>query len=258
MFAKLLKHEFRATRSMVGLLCLTSLGLGVAGGGAGWYQYSHECTQMMSGLLGMVSMVCALSILFCAAGAIVVLLVHFYKSRFTDQGYLTFTLPVSTQQNLLAGTTNMVLNILLVTVSMVLAFVVMFVLAMCMYPEFWTTLWEEFPLFWDKVMEHLTPEVVGQIFLGILTIILSCLCQLILVMTSMTVGAFIAKKHKVLSAIVVYYLCQILLPLAAFRIMIEATKFVQVVWALNIVNVLAILIGYFLMYFLMSRKLNLP
>lgn len=213
---------------------------------------------MMSGLLGVVCAVCAMSIVLCAAGAMIVLMVQFYRRRFTDQAYLTFTLPVTTHQQLLAGGVNMVLNILLVMVSTVLAFVVMFVLAMCMYSEFWTTLWQEIPYLWERAMEVLTIEIVGQICLGILAVILSCLTQLVLVMTSMTVGAFIAKKHKVVVAIAIFYLSQIILPVVAFRILIEAVTFTQVLWICNIGAAVVILMGYFLMYFITSRKLNLP
>lgn len=80
-------------------------------------------------------------------------------------------------------------------------------------------------------------------------------------MLSVTVGAILAKKFKLLAAVAVYYgisivrsfICGIGIIFTA-----ETTKNMMQVFSLyNVVALVTIVGGYFLMYYLIDRKLNL-
>ena len=110
MFTKLLKHEWRATRGMLGTLCLICLGASLLGGGTMRYLMiasSQDAQQNVIVVLNVLAMVAAMiAVAVVGVAALFLYIGRFYKSRFTDEGYLTFTLPVSTHQNLLASMAN--------------------------------------------------------------------------------------------------------------------------------------------------------
>ncbi len=57
MFAKLLKHEWRATRGMLGILCLIALGASLLGGLTSWYLfYASAHTDVENDALAILSM----------------------------------------------------------------------------------------------------------------------------------------------------------------------------------------------------------
>ena len=71
MFTKLLKYEWRATRGMLGLMCLISLGAALAGGGTLRYlvwageQSTEQNILIMVNVFALVA--CILTIIICGA-----------------------------------------------------------------------------------------------------------------------------------------------------------------------------------------------
>ena len=128
MFTKLLKHEWRATRGTLGILCLVSLGAGLLGGLTMhyliWVDTAREMQHDVIVVLSALAMVAAVIAVGAAGVATLFLLIgRFYKSRFTDEGYLTFTLPVNVHQNLLSSMVNSI-------IGMIIMFVVIFTAVM--------------------------------------------------------------------------------------------------------------------------------
>ena len=99
MFTKLLKQEWRATRGILGLLCLVSLIAAVLGGGSMRFLVGmSQETEEMEGIIVLCAMILACAIIaiaVCCAASVFLMIWRFYRSRFTDEGYLTFTLPVN-------------------------------------------------------------------------------------------------------------------------------------------------------------------
>lgn len=258
MFAKLMKYEFRATRNGMGILCLTALAMGITGGIACRVS-SADVNATVQGLCAICLMVCVLGIAACAIGAMVVLLAQFYRSHFTDQAYLTFTLPVSSHAQLLAGILNMVLNLLLIGLCVAASYGVLFLLFLTERPGFWRVLGERLPELWHLLASPAAKEVLGYTALGCLTALATALSNLLQVMAAMTLGALIARKHKVLMAVVVYYGAQIFLGSLSLRTMISfAETPVGVMWQGTALSLLAAVIAYFLTHYLITKKLNLP
>ena len=90
MFTKLLKHEWRATRGMLGTLCLVCLGASLLGGGTMRYLMiasSQNTQQNVIVILNVLAMVAAMiAVAVVGVAALFLYIGRFYKSRFTDEG----------------------------------------------------------------------------------------------------------------------------------------------------------------------------
>lgn len=94
MLGKLLKHDFKALFRNYGLLFIALFGV--------TFLYKlylflprNIVLEFTNGLMGVLYVVVILGCLF---GTVVINIVRFYKNLVTDEGYLTFTLPVSSKQ----------------------------------------------------------------------------------------------------------------------------------------------------------------
>lgn len=94
MLGKLLKHDFKALFRNYGLLFIALFGV--------TFLYKlylflprNIVLEFTNGLMGVLYVVVILGCLF---GTVVINIVRFYKNLVTDEGYLTFTLPVSSRQ----------------------------------------------------------------------------------------------------------------------------------------------------------------
>ena len=209
MFAKLLKHEWRATSGTQTGLCAAVVGLGAAGAIAvnTLIKRADSLNELANASLALSLFFIYLAIVICAAASAILLMVRYYKSRFTDQGYLTFTLPVTVHQNFLSALTNHLIWMVLMSVSVVVAFGMLLLAG--------------YLSIGDEVMQNLkstltllygeTFEVYGQTMLKLLPIyvvqiVINTIYGVVLAMTCLTVGATIAKKRKILAAIGIYYL----------------------------------------------------
>ena len=100
----------------------------------------------------------------------------------------------------------------------------------------------------------------SQVALLLWSALVSAVSQLLLLMLAVTIGALIAKKHKILAAIGVYYgigllesFCYSAVAMSAFP-----TENVNTLLASpSVMGVVLAVVSYFLMYWLTSRKLNL-
>lgn len=211
MFAKLLKYEWKATGGLLGILSGAALGVGLAGGFsfrslivASQSIGDDSANALVMAPLAFFLMFAFLALVVYAFAVQIILLSRFYKSRFTDEGYLTFTLPVSTWQNYLSALSNIliwsVISGLVVTVSVV----IIILLGASGVPV----------LDGAQVMEGFTESYQAAFVeegyakymaVSLLYNFVSVFSAPVLLMTCITLGAVLAKKHKVLAAIGVYY-----------------------------------------------------
>lgn len=285
MFAKLLKHEWRATRGIVALLCVIILISGVTIGGVMHYMAKSEmqhadnvnvgdgfyvimesedypAMSARTGILcGLLIMAGVIAVAVCCAGSIFFLIYRFYKRCFTDEGYLTFTLPVNTHQILLSSLVNCILGQLLVILAAIAAIAVSMILLLMALPQSidWTQLWsngaELLAELWSSFVKN-----IDQFALMGFSAISGALSSLIVLMLAVTIGAMLAKKHKILAAAGVYYGISMVQALAFSMAAFSASNTQNVNSLLaspGILGIVTAVAGYFLMYWLTSRKLNL-
>ena len=123
MLAKMLKNDFIQT----GRMYLWVLGVGVAGGGVGaLFTMTQDVQQgtLIIALLWNFLLILAAAVLYVMA--LVILLISTNRSLFTERGYLTFALPVSTIEMLSSKLiTNITFMLLSIAESVGLVYVAM-------------------------------------------------------------------------------------------------------------------------------------
>jgi len=208
MFRLLLKHDWKSIRGILGLLCLICLGAGFAGGFAlrlliiSATQAEESAFQMLMSMLSV--MVCYIAIVICAAGTLFFCIWRFYKSRYSDEGYMTFTLPVSTHQILLSSLTSTLLAMLCAVAAVLLSLTTAFCIGMTAVDSFFADAAREIPLILEEFKAAFRQE--RGMFLTLLAYTpTAALAEVLIMMLCVTVGSVAVRKLKVLAAIGVYY-----------------------------------------------------
>ena len=265
MFGKLMKAEWRSSRRVIGALCAIVLISGALLGLLGHImlravQGDWNVPDFVSILFSLLGMMAVLAVALALGASVFYVLWRYYRSRFTEEGYLTFTLPVSNHQLMLSSILASVLEVLLVALATVVAVAVAFGIFAVGLP------WDEVDgYFWLRLREALGEigasfrPIAGDMALLLLNALVMWLAILLTLMLAITIGATVAKKHPILVAIAVYY-CISLVRMAAYLNTADACAYLSdraTLVALAGVNMVTILIAYFGTYFLTSRKLNL-
>ncbi|MGM9603661.1 MAG: hypothetical protein ACI3XG_01205 [Faecousia sp.] len=269
MFTKLLKHEWRATRGMLGILCLICLGASLLGGLTMrylmWASTVQDMQQNVIIVLNISAMVAAIvAVALAGVAALFLLIGRFYRSRFTDEGYLTFTLPVSTHQNLLSSMVNSAIGMVIMFFAICAAIGIWLMIGFSAVEGFYEALWEFFPRLWAELSMEFG-QLKGHVALFLGNVLCSGICEMVVLMLSVTIGSIIAKKHKILAAVGVYYGINVAISIVNGVIMskqvIADYSGEQIFLTTQSVSMLLMaaisVAGYFLMYWLMDRKLNL-
>lgn len=274
MFTKLLKHEWRATKGILALLCVIVLIAGITIGSVMhyivWNDQNGAFVSMSDAGIAtkFVSVACVFLIMagvgavaICSAGSLFFLIYRFYKRCFTDEGYLTFTLPVTTHQILLSSLVNTIIGELIMIVAVCLSVGIAALLFLAAFPEnlIWADvsvgLKEAFSQMWASLVEHF--DVLASMTA---TGIISALSGLVVLMLAVTIGAMVARKHKILAAVGVYYgisMVQSFVLTAANLSTIEAQDITKLFSATGVTSLVIAIGGYFLMHYLTDKKLNL-
>lgn len=263
MFGKLMKAEWRASRRVIGALCavvlISGALLGLLGNvllreGTG----SWQLPGFVNVLFSLLSVAAMLAVALSLAASVFYVLWRYYRSRFTEEGYLTYTLPVNNHQLMLSSILASVLEILLVGLATVAAMAIAFGIFAVGLPwnevdsTSWGLLWSR----WGELLDSFRP-VAGDVLLVLLNMVLMGLATLLTLMLAVTIGATAAKKHPVILAIAVYYGLSLVRMAAYLNAADACTSSGATLAALAGVNAAAMLIAYFWMYYLTSRRLNL-
>lgn len=279
MFAKLLKHEWKSTASLLGILSLGALGIGIMGTVVlrllvtyGEKMFEEDSALfLVIPMLGMMLFFLCVALVVYAVGTYIFLLIRFYRNKFTDEGYLTFTLPVTSHQIFLSSAANLfiwqVISGLVVLAAISIA--VLFGTATDGIINSESLRYFDFT-FSEFALMLGVEDYEGYWVLNLLRGVVSWLAATVMAMTSVTLGAVAAKRHKLLAAIGIYYGLSVAVnvmfgaasvivmiftanPDAVYDSMYYASAVVEIVLQLGV-----LLGGYFLSTYLMKNKLNLP
>ena len=274
MFAKLLKYEWRATRGFLGLLSLICLSAALVGGLSMRYLVwvsELDTQEDVAIVLSVLTMIFAfIAIVICCVAMELYAVWRFYKSRFTDEGYLTFTLPVTTHQILLSGFVNCLLGVLSSLVALGISYLVLLLLGFSALDNFFPSLWEVLPLAMENLWRLFSGETGTFLGLFLLEIVTGTFSGVLTMMLSVTIGCILAKRHKVVVSVAVYFgismaISMITSVLGAIQGIVSYTS--QAASGVSTLSgmmlsgsVLAVVVAigaYWLMYALVHRKLNL-
>lgn len=282
MFSKLLKYEWRANAGLLGILSLCALGVGLLGGGVlkaitvlekNW-TWDQMTSVAISGLSSMMIFV-VLALVAYALAVQFITVYRFYKNKFTDEGYLTFTLPVTVHQIFWSSFLN-ILIWMVISVAVVLLSGGLIILIGLDVPT--VDFLKELAGLVSNMEELLTdlslPGANLLITMGVLQIIISPLYGIFLLMTSITLGCVLAKKHKILATIGLFYcinmvvsVIETILGVVPSMMLLSATLtqqdhylyYVSLSLGLTLLLQIGLSVGgYFWSTYLMKHKLNLP
>ena len=233
------------------------------------------------GIIGILIFLLSLLVLFGSSAVTSIFVYYrFYKNLYTDEGYLTFTLPVKRSRILLSKTLN---AIFWQSLHTILIFACLFIYFLISPPTADGALFNTvlFSKGWDFTVMALS-EYGGWIFAhGVSAMIflsVSVFFSVALIQFCITVGAVWANKYKLLVGIGVYYIVNMgislvfqivgtfgsLFVLPAFESYISKMSFAEVNFSIILLTLIAsaaFLLMSFTFYFLtldgIERKLNL-
>lgn len=229
MLGKVLKNEWKGTCKIGGLMLIALAGVTFLGWLAFqspmWkelsgevYHYNSYGYNLGTGILNIVSIftlvLYALMLVAISVGIIAYLGVRFYRTMYTDEGYLTHTLPVTEGKLLFAKTLVSGLWILIVSLGVVLSvFGLISFMISAMLPSGYSLseFWREFQHVWDTELKDvfsLFEAELGMNFRGyfiymIVSMILSSFTSIMTLFGAISLGQLFTK-HRVLMAIVSY------------------------------------------------------
>ena len=217
MLLKLLKYDIKAIWKIALLVSIASVGAGLIGG-AGFRVFYEGATGTAESPFYIVGFFAFLMSFFAiaAANAVISIFVfmRFYKNLFTDEGYLTFTLPVSRRTVLLSKTLN---SLIWFVVSLVVA-----ALSMAMYIPFMPLDSSEFVMgvkdmlsLFGYVSESMNIWNYIQLVLAALSVIVGSVFGICLIQLCISLGAMLVKKGKLLIGILFYFIINSVIQFAA-------------------------------------------
>lgn len=283
MLGKLLKYEWKGLCSPL-LIMLVVLG-GTTALTSGVIltinpQYDETITwySMMALILSI--FLYYFGIIGCTLGTMLIIAIRFYKTCYTDQGYLTHTLPVSTRQILNAKIIASILIYLLMILAIVATVYIVIEVAIhhifSFMPEDYDELRRVLSLEISTLLNEFEDEL--GISLGaysaymIIYMLISIIANIVTVLGCVSLGQLYAK-HRVIGAIVAYFVVQFIMQIIGYICSIpmytkmivstydnDLTPFGIMSPTMNLTLLMTVIVAivmYFINLHMMTKKLNL-
>lgn len=274
MLKKLLKYDFLSAFKVWWIAAVTSFGLSFLGGYAVTLIRSpRDLPDVVDVSAGLMLFISIFSLFAFVTLSEIIILVRYYKNFFTDEGYLTFTLPVKTG-NLINS--KLIMGVVVtVTTLIVLAFNICTILGIGFFDKIFN---KEFFKYVFEIIDAAISEFGVYLFVYILEaiviFILASAFSLLLMFCCITLASLITKKGRVATAIAIYYGVNCVLSFVMEMVMIFGVRGIgirlealsdKVLYPTTAVILLAIILLfglasvmlYTLQYFMVDRKLNL-
>lgn len=207
MLKKLLRYDFKAVLKYWWIAALSSVVLSLGGG---WcisvFANEKALPEALYVVAGLLMVIVVLGLVAFAILSTILVFSRFYKNFFTDEGYLTFTLPVKRSQllnsKLIVSTTTTILTSLVIIIDVIVMFCIGFykdIFSKASLNSFENDFLKEF--FRDEFLGYYFLYFIEALVLVVLLVIFSTLFMF----SCITVASIIAKKAKVITAIGIYY-----------------------------------------------------
>ncbi len=205
MLSRLLKYDFRAILKYWWLAAVTSVGLAAIGGVCAVILDNNFVQQIAFKTIAGLGLF--LSILGMVAFTIlseILIYVRFYRHFFTDEGYLTFTLPVK-RSDLLTSKLVSAMTVSVMTgivVALDIGIIIAFLMGDRLFDaQMWERRLEMIRELWDVLGGYMILYILQVLLLMLVLTVLS----IMLMYCCITVAGIVVKKHKVLAAIGICY-----------------------------------------------------
>ena len=195
MLGKLIKHEWKAVSKPLIIMHLALILMAVIGK----ILLSIKVLKQADLLWATLLMVYILSVIAVGIGTQIYLAVRFYKNMYTDEGYLSFTLPVKPWEHIFSKTLISFIWILIDGIAIILS-----IFILVMYKGMGTEFIQEF----SEMIEVFSGEGVNMVVLTIrmlLSGILSLVSIPLMYYFSISIGQLF-NTHKMIASVVVYFI----------------------------------------------------
>lgn len=271
MLGKLMKHEWlsvwKVPTLLIGVLLAASLLCGAALAlpmwESDWFGIQLSAVSLF--------LLYYMAIIVSCIGITVYMAVRFYKSMFTDEGYLTHTLPVTSHQLLLSKVITMIVWNLISMISVVISILILFGSVYVFLLDNINNLGYELRLMMHELAQLAELKgFLGLMFTMFFMVIASTFGGTMMVVGSISIGQML-RKHRILGAIGAYFGINTIFQIIATMVMIpvmfgaamtmdQANLFSVYNVIYGIISLVSIAIGvglYFLSEYLIRRQLDL-
>lgn len=212
MLRKLLKYDLKYIFKYWWILAVSALGFSIFGGICMNVMEAISESESVYGAESLVTIFAGLGIFLAILGlcaflicSMIFVYTRLYKNFFTDEAYLTFTLPVKRHQLL---TSKLLMSIITDCCTMLVFILGVFLfLSIGLGTEEMRVIYEAFAELFNIFFQF---ELGAYLFVYILEIIILCIlvsiCNTLVIFSCVTISAMTVKKHKVLAGIGIYYL----------------------------------------------------
>ena len=274
MLRKLLKYDFSSVFKLWWIAALSSFGLSLlAGGCINVLNVGRNLPTVVDTSATILLILSIIGIVAFSVVSLVLVYVRFYKNLYTDEGYLTFTLPVKTAQIL---NSKIILALVTLAVSgFIVCFDIFTMFAIGLPDQFFDIKNYEFIIeIFGELVEQFGWYLPVYIILGIVLGVLGALFTQLLLFACITFASLITKKSRVIAAIGIYYAVNCVLSFVAQMLIMFSAPIVfehlnllsesMFKWVFIIVLLCAVVFCfmccvmlYILQYWMMDKKLNL-
>lgn len=167
---------------------------------------TEELMVTITGIMSFVGLMLCIFVVFASFVVTEILVfIRYYKNFFSDEGYLTFTLPVNRRTHLLSKTINAMIWVAAEIGLIILGLFIFLLIAPTPEEGFITlegyrVLGEVMGMLWEEIGVWLVAYILGFIFAMLCT----AFFEISLVFLCITVGSVIARRRKVLVGIGLY------------------------------------------------------
>ncbi len=290
MLKKLLKYEFKSQAKLLLPMILGILGSGILA--ALFLTLNNRLTynntaiaKVMQSTTTILSVLLIVAIFAATLVVLFLLIQRYYKNFFTDEGYLTFTLPVTTGQNILSKMIAAFVWSLAAGVACIIALFFLLFIGTAESGLFnvslWQHMWVELSYLWEAAIQQVGS---GQIALFGLELFLALLASffggLMIFYYAITQGCSSVRKNKILLSVLLFFAANIVVTLVRNILTIVAmipwlsnlwfleeetlltpntyTGFLHAsMWISILVYAATAVVGFFLCRHILNKKLNL-
>lgn len=260
MLGKLIKHEWKAVGKVLAIMHVALILMAIIGKIMLSIDVLREAWPMWSALLCLY----VISVIAVGVGTHIYLAMRFYKNMYTDEGYLSFTLPVKPWEHIFSKT--LVSSIWILIDGVVIA---ASILILVMYKGMGT----DFLQGWNELMVELASDgvfVLWKVIQFIITAILSLIGIPLTYYFSISIGQLF-NSHKMLAAVVVYFVtinvmqivstvisAGFMIGITETTINIESASMYGGILTIGMIEQIVVTVGFWLITnFIMNKKLNL-
>ena len=262
MLSKVFKYDIRSLRNTILTMLVVLLSLGLVGFGVRMWILRTEADGSFFPNLGLYGLwiLTMIGIVTVAVAGGILILYRYYKSVFTDEGYLTMTLPVGTHALLLGKMFAAFLYALALAVAAGVAYTIAVTIPTVLEmieQGYLQDFWQYFSGM--DILGSLWEDVPTAVF-GIVNAFFTAVREFVLLYAAVTFGATAMKKAKLVGVVLFVFLISFVNSILSTLLALLTSMVESMILTYSVdilLSAIVILIFYYLTYHLLHRNFNI-